>query len=137
MAEHRSKYMSWNNGKSGYTSSFELFDRYGIENCSIELIEIFPCNSKDELSKREGSYIRNLNCVNKNIAGRTQTDWFNVNKGKKAEYDKEYRDANRNTILEKQKEKYTCVCGSTLRKSDKSRHEKSKKHLNYISSNTI
>jgi hypothetical protein len=41
---------------------------------------------------------------------------------------KEYRERNK----EKRKEKYTCVCGSNLLKIDIRRHEKSKKHKNYV-----
>ena len=42
----------------------------------IELIENFPCGSKKELNKREGQHIRGAdNCVNKNIAGRTQKEY--------------------------------------------------------------
>jgi hypothetical protein len=43
----------------------------------IELIENFPCNSKEELRKREGEFIRIMDCVNKNIAGRTPSEWEN------------------------------------------------------------
>ncbi len=39
----------------------------------IELVELFPCNSKDELLTREGYFIRTYNPVgNIRIAGRTQ-----------------------------------------------------------------
>jgi hypothetical protein len=48
-------------------SSVKLFDKYGLENCSILLVELVPCNSKDELSAREGWYIRNNPCVNHQI----------------------------------------------------------------------
>jgi len=46
---------------------------------------------------------------------------------------KQYRLQNREKILKKQKEKYTCICGSTLTIIKKARHERSLKHLNYIS----
>lgn len=45
---------------------------------------------------------------------------------------KEHYEANREKILEKQKEKYTCECGSIIRKNGKSRHEKSKTHKTYL-----
>ena len=45
-------------------SSKHIFD-YGIENAYIELLENYPCNSKEELHKREGEHIRMMeNCVN-------------------------------------------------------------------------
>jgi hypothetical protein len=41
---------------------------------------------------------------------------------------KRYYEKNRDTILEKAKEKYMCDCGSYIRISDKAKHEKTRKH---------
>ena len=41
----------------------------------IELIENYPCSDKNELNRREGEFIRTMDCVNKRIAGRTPTEW--------------------------------------------------------------
>ncbi len=41
---------------------------------------------------------------------------------------------NKQQIAEKMKEKITCDCGTTYRKCTKARHEKSKKHKDYITS---
>ena len=72
MTKHRSEYKRWKSGgKGGFIRSYELFDEYGIENCIIELIEAKHCMDSDEKNKLEGKYIRELECVNKNIAGRT------------------------------------------------------------------
>ena len=39
---------------------------YGIENAYIELLENYPCNSREELMKREGEQMRLMkNCINK------------------------------------------------------------------------
>ncbi len=72
MTTHRKGYIQWKNGKFQNISSFQLFEEYGIENCQIVLLEICPCNSKDELNAREAHHIRNLQCVNKLIPGRTK-----------------------------------------------------------------
>lgn len=70
MDSHRACYRKWEKNKDkNLTTSVELFEKYGIENCKIVLIENFPCNSKDELEKREGEYIKTLNCINKRGAG--------------------------------------------------------------------
>jgi len=74
LGEHRINYK-----KNGVTSSKEILkypDYY------IELIELFPCNSKEELLKREGYFIKqNINiCVNCCIPGRTYKEWINDNK---------------------------------------------------------
>ena len=44
-----------------------------------------------------------------------------------------YKD-HKEEISKKRKEKYTCDCGSTIRKYDKTTHMKSKKHQDYIKS---
>jgi len=43
-----------------------LFEKY--EQVIIELIEYFPCNTREELNKKEGEYIRMTDCINKEIA---------------------------------------------------------------------
>jgi len=63
MDGHRSKYKTCKKS----TTSYLIFDKYGIENCIIELIELYPCFTVEELRKREGYYIQNNNCVNINV----------------------------------------------------------------------
>lgn len=70
MDVHRNDFKKWQkNNNQRKTTSIELFEKYGVENCKIELIENFPCNSKDELEKKEAEYIKALNCINKRGAG--------------------------------------------------------------------
>ena len=59
----------------GKCSSNELVLRPG---CKIELVEDFPCSSKQELERREGWYQLNNPCVNKNIAGRTEQEYYAI-----------------------------------------------------------
>ena len=60
MTRHRAKYTAYLKGNITNTRSFDLFDEFGIENCKIELVENCPCNSKEELRRREGYYMRFL-----------------------------------------------------------------------------
>ena len=69
----------WDGHKSSFkfgsaTSSKILFDKYGIKNCRIILIEAFPCNTKEELTAREAHYIKTRLCVNKHIPMRTDNE---------------------------------------------------------------
>jgi hypothetical protein len=48
------------------------------------------------------------------------------------EYHKKYRETHKEEIKEKQKEQYTCGCGSTLTKAKKTRHEKNKEHQHWL-----
>lgn len=85
---HRSKESNIN--RSNYTV-YSIFDKYGIDKCSIQLIEEYPCSNKGELEKREGQIIRDMrktiqSVVNKNIAGRTRQEWYIDNKDLKKKY---------------------------------------------------
>jgi hypothetical protein len=76
--------------------------------CEIKLVEQYSCNSRKELEKREGFYIKEYkkkygnNCVNKCIAGRTQKEYCDepIHKQNKKEYDLIYRDKNKIKIKE-------------------------------------
>lgn len=48
----------------------------------IELIKLYPCSCRSELEREEGKYIREMNCVNKVIAGRTIAEYYEDNKEK-------------------------------------------------------
>ena len=58
---HKSTHKS---GKHKISSS--IIFNYGVEYAYIELLEEYPCNSRDELLKREGELMRTMkNCINK------------------------------------------------------------------------
>ena len=82
MAEHRKKYRAYKNGakQTAETNSYKLFNKYGLNNCRVQLEELPPCDSKMELQKREGYHIRNSKCVNKQVAGRTHKEYHQENR---------------------------------------------------------
>ena len=80
--QHKNDYKRWKNGKGNKITSFVLFDEYGVENCSIVLIEACLCNSKDEKNAKEGHYIKTLDCVNKVVVGRTRKEYQQSDAGK-------------------------------------------------------
>jgi hypothetical protein len=90
MEKHRSSYKGWKEGKTNKTTSFNLFDKYGVENCIIVLIENFPCNTRDELKSREAFYIKSMSCVNRCIPLQTSREWYALNRERILEYAKEY-----------------------------------------------
>ena len=51
----------------------------------IELIEDYPCANKAELNRREGEIMRERNCVNRRVAGRTVAEGREDNKARIAE----------------------------------------------------
>jgi len=59
--------------------------------------------------------------------------WYQDNREKRKERFRQYHRENREKLLEKRKEQYICECGSEVRIYHKSRHSKSKKHINWES----
>ena len=153
MDKHRSDYKQHKAGKRGLTTSFIIFDKYGIENCEIVLLESVNCNSKDELLKRERYYIENNDCVNIMVPGRTYKEYYEDNKDKIVEHrkkyyrenidkikdyrdknkdkNKEYREKNKDKINAYQFAQCYCECGGKYIYKHKLRHMRSIKHKNY------
>ena len=130
LAGHRSDLKNGKNMSSKYI--LELGDY------EIVLLELYPCNSKDELHMRERHYIETLDCVNKCIPIRSKQEWYIANKDKISEYQTEYRLNNKDSLKQKRKErnqnKITCECGRVICKNDILKHKKTKRHLNLIQS---
>jgi len=169
---HKSDYKKYKNGKHTRVASYNLFDKYGIENCEMVLIENYPCATKDELHARERYWFDNMENCNINKPMRTEEEIKTANKlllqrqlelhpdfysqrhqrrlelhpdnSKKSyqrqlelhpDYKEKYYARRRELhpdLKEKQNEKYTCECGSHIRKGEKYAHNKTQKHLNYI-----
>ena len=70
----------------------------------IEIIENYPCADKNELNRREGNFIRTMDCVNKQIPGRTSAEYHVDNKEHLNEQAKQYREDNKETINEQKKQ---------------------------------
>jgi hypothetical protein len=156
---HKKDYNSWKNGKRNYTSSYEIIK---YDDAYIELLEDVNCERKEQLHKREGELIREMDCVNKFIPCRTDKEYRNDNREKIAERGRLYREKNKEKITEdaklyyqknKEKEaergrlyreknkerikahygkKYICECGGKYIHAHKARHLRSKKHQAYL-----
>ncbi len=78
---------------------YKEMNRIGVENFYIELIENHPCNSKEELGKKEGEYIRQMGTLNEKVAGRAKEEFKRENlsyvKEQDVERAKKYRENNR------------------------------------------
>ena len=157
MVAHRNDYKKWRNNKSGYVRVYELFNEYGIENCHITLIEIFPCNTRDELRAKEGFFIKSVACVNKNIAGRNKKEYNEEHKDQIKNWQKDFYDNHPNysrDYYEANKEHYTelrnayrtknceslnkkheCSCGGKYIFRHQSTHNKTLRHLTYLEEN--
>ena len=119
LGQHRAMYKRYLSGisESRYTS----FDILKGGDYSIVLLELCPCESKEELLKKEREYIEKLDCVNKFIPGRTMQEWMNDNKEKIKEKNKVYWENNKEKLSEKYK---------VYRKNNKEKlSEKNKEYL--------
>jgi hypothetical protein len=61
---HITSYKRFKLGKTNKCSVFSLFDKYGVENCYIQLVEQVDFEIKQTLLDREIYYIKNNPCVN-------------------------------------------------------------------------
>ena len=131
MGQHREKYRLYKDGKGNNITSFILFDKYGLENCKIELVETYECKTKEELYQREAYYIKNNECVNKTIPGRTKKEYYEDNKDqikeKNKEYQKEYYESNKDQIKEKKKE-YRDANKDQIKEQKKEYYEQNKEY---------
>lgn len=141
MKGHRQAYMSFQCGKGFYITSFEVLVH---PDASIVLIEDYPCERADQLATREGHHIRNTECVNRVIAGRTSAEYYQDNRDRiiakskahhvanrdlKLQQMKQYREANKELIAQLAKRTVDCPsCGCPVRVKGLSRHEASRKH---------
>ena len=100
----------------------------GWDAWKYHIIEEFDVYDKAELKIRENYWCREL---------KSTLNTFRVipTKEELKKRMEKYYENNKADINNNKKQKYTCECGTTLRKDDKSRHNKTKKHQSFINSN--
>ena len=127
----------------------------GIHKFKMDVLDEIYCDKQDA-RKLERYYIELLGAtLNSDVPGRTRKErlvwykpiyyqknkericeqnkkYYQENKEKICGKAKKYQQENKEEIYEKAKEKFTCICGSTLRISDKQKHFRTKKHINFI-----
>ena len=139
LSKHKSNYKIWlRNNDMDYTTSFEIlkYDDY-----YIELLELYPCNLKAELHKREGELIRlhKDSLVNICIPCRTpkeyQIDNREILSVKAKTYKAIYRIENKQKIKDHATQPYHCECGSVIQLNEKARHNRSNTHIDSIKQN--
>ncbi len=106
MVMHRFEY----NSKKEHATSSILVSKYG--DAKIVLVELCPCNSKEELYKRERFYIENNKCVNKQIPGLTRQ-----------EVDKKYNNTHKQQRHDAKVKRVWChICGLKISQHSLKRH---------------
>jgi hypothetical protein len=125
MANHRATYRMWKDGRlNGVCASKGLMEQDG---CYIELLEDFPCDNKEQLNKREGEIIRSMpNAINKNVAGRTSSEYFQENKEVIVAKHNEWLAANKERVAEAHK---NWVAANRERRNQKKRENYLKRKM--------
>jgi hypothetical protein len=161
MGDHRTKYKAWKENKYNKIMVYNIFDKYGVENCKIYLVEDYPCERREQLERREGEIIKANRCANKIVVGRTKKEYrkdnkdmiyernktyneknktkiaenkkhyYEENKDEFSEKSKKYRENNKDIIKQKKSKKCKCECGQTYTQNHKARHYKTVKHQKY------
>jgi hypothetical protein len=139
LADHKCLYSYYKQGKHHKVTSYDLFDKYGVEHCKIKLIEEFKFTTKKAQNIKEDNYIRYNLCVNKTHPFFDEKEYKksyfkNVIKSNKEKYDKmsNTRDEwfNKNKIMVETP--ILCQCGKTYTYKHKARHFKTTYHLNNL-----
>ena len=144
--------------KSYNYTLYQKMRELGEDSFYIELIELYPCKSKEELRKREGEITRDLGTLNAYIAGRTKKQYYKEtidehkdrhkknyeeHREERLEYARKYRQKDPERTKEQRQQEYQrrkakghfkikCDCGSVCYKYNIGQHEKSQKHQEYL-----
>ena len=145
LSEHVRHFRSYKKDKKvSYVTSFKIIENGDYD---IILIKEYPCETKEQLLKKERYYIEKYKCVNKNIPGRTMKEYCKEYRENNKDLIKEYREANKDVmkqyyennkdlIKERITKIYHCICGSEIQLNEKSRHFKTNKHIDFINNQT-
>ena len=111
LAKHVGNFRDWkkNNNKI-YISSYQIIEEGDYY---IDLLELYSCNSNDELRKKEREYYDKISCCNKinpftskEEFLQKKLEWTKNNPEKRKESQKKYREKNKEEISQKKKETY-------------------------------
>lgn len=112
---HKKNYLNDRQKHYYYPVYVYIRENGGWENVGIKKIDDYPCNSKNELTIKEGEYIREYiqggnNIQNKVIPGRTHKEYhqmyYNKNKDKILKKNKRYNEENKEWYDNYKKEYY-------------------------------
>ena len=133
-SNHKSNYKNYLAGKYNYVTSFEILK---FTDAKIELIHEGLFDGRRDMEAFEGATIRTTpSAVNKVIVGRSFRQYYQDNKEAMLQQQRQYDEANRESIRTRQNTKCTCdVCGGKFTLAHKIQHVKTKKHQKAVSSN--
>lgn len=131
LSGHKRHFRRYINGKYHYVTSFEVIQ---YDDAIIKLIEMFPCNNRNELHIRERYWIEKTHsCINKVIPTRSHKEYKEKNRDKILEQKKEYQKEYYKIVKDKMSDKILCeICCKTGTRGKISTHKKSKYHQKFV-----
>ena len=101
-------------------------DNGGFDNWEVIKVQDAECNCSEDLLKIERACMERLGAtLNKQVPGQSDKEYYKANKTEIARKQKEYKQV-----------KVTCECGSVVSKNNIATHRKSKKHQDFIATQT-
>jgi hypothetical protein len=141
MYSHKSAYKQWKNGNGAFISSFQLFEKFGVDNCKIILIKEYDIiideddrrNERRHLEIYETLWIyksRSINtCAPVNFLKKQQQQLYReINKDALKQKKKEYYENNKDEIKERSK-KYREINNDILKQKKKEYYENNKDEI--------
>ena len=133
-----SKYLTiyaWKKYGLIYDNYDELYELYiKTMNCGHCKTEFTKNNRRCMDHDHETGLFRKIVCHRCNV----RDSYINYPKGySKQEYGQAYYQKNKQRILERDKQKIECECGSIVCRGDIARHNRTKKHSNYKLNNLV
>ena len=162
LARRLSKHFSDARRHPGNQRITSLISELGADKFSIELLESYPCESVQQLRRKEGEWVRRQGTLNTMLPGRTRAEYYTEHRDaltqKMREYYSEHREErsqksferrethreedrhssrkyyhqNREAIREKKNSLVDCLCGSRHTVGGNVQHLKSAKHQAYL-----
>jgi hypothetical protein len=132
---------------SGCTSEL-LYEQAAKDGGTVimTLIEDYPCKSNTELTRREGFYQQQIECVNRRVAGRTHAEsckaFYEANRETRLEGNKVWREDNKEARREYKKAyraaspTVSCECGGVYKQCDQSQHIKTQQHQRFVAASS-
>ena len=102
--------------------------RCGPQRFYIELLEDYPCGSREELERKEGEWAQQIATLNKRTPGQTRPEWKAANHEEDLRKHREYNEANRAKIGRL----IECGCGVSYSASNQWNHAKSARHQAWV-----
>ena len=107
---------------------YQKMRELGENSFYVELVENCPCETKEELRRREGQVIREQGTLNSQIAGRTNKEYYDDNVETLRQNKREYHQNNKDKITQYQENNKEYI-----KERAQKYYEKNKEHLNEVS----